>query len=511
MTEADGRALETTGRDAHRAGDYSGALDAYEQAFAAYRLDGDLLAAARSARTVAWFHGWVFGDWAVHRGWITRARRLLERAADHELARAWILLDDAINGNDFETQRRQYQEVIALARASGDSDLECDATASLGMMLVFSGHTDEGMTHLDEALAAICGGGVAELPVLEGCLCGLLTACERTHDLSRADQWLRAAHTVIQRHNLVSVAGYCRSHYAGILIAAGRWDDAEDELTAVLDQLPDGVGVTAGARCRLAALRIRQGRLEDAEALLNGLEAHPDYALAAASLLVARDRPASAIELVERVTTTDLPDYQAAPLLSILVEAHLANDDVEDAQRVTERLVVLSRDQSSTFVTGLAAATQASVATSLGESDEARTRWHEAIRQFQRSGRSVDAALARVRLAGLLAHDRPDAAITETQAAHSILETAGARRAADEAAALLRMLGGTRKTGPKQKSILTRREAEVLELLPHGLTNAEIAARLFISPKTVEHHISRILSKLGLRGRVEAAAYALRR
>jgi DNA-binding CsgD family transcriptional regulator len=379
------------------------------------------------------------------------------------------------------------------------------------MMLVFSGRTEDGMVHLDEALAAICGGDVAELPVLEGCLCGLLTACERTHDLTRADQWLRAAHTVMQRHNLVSVAGYCRAHYAGILIAAGRWDDAEDELTAVLDQLPDGIGVFAGARCRLAVLRVRQGRLEDAEVLLAGLEAHPDHALAAASLLVAQGRSQRAIELLERVTVVDLPDYHAAPLLAVLVEAHLSNNEPDEAAQVTDRLIALSNGQSSVFVAGLAAAAQALVATALGELDEGRTRWRQAISHFQESGRTVDAALARVQLAGLIAEDRPDAAIAELEAAHATFENAGARRAADEATSLLRKLGATPKTGPKQQTTLTRREAEVLELLPHGLTNAEIADRLFISPKTVEHHVSRILNKLGLRSRVEAATYTLRR
>jgi DNA-binding NarL/FixJ family response regulator len=57
---------------------------------------------------------------------------------------------------------------------------------------------------------------------------------------------------------------------------------------------------------------------------------------------------------------------------------------------------------------------------------------------------------------------------------------------------------------------LSRRETDVLRLLADGLSNREIAERLFISPKTAEHHVSRIYSKLGLSTRAEAAAYAAR-
>ena len=58
---------------------------------------------------------------------------------------------------------------------------------------------------------------------------------------------------------------------------------------------------------------------------------------------------------------------------------------------------------------------------------------------------------------------------------------------------------------------LTERELKVLELISDGLTNREIGERLFLSEKTVKHHVSDILSKLGLSRRVEAAGFAIRR
>jgi DNA-binding NarL/FixJ family response regulator len=61
-----------------------------------------------------------------------------------------------------------------------------------------------------------------------------------------------------------------------------------------------------------------------------------------------------------------------------------------------------------------------------------------------------------------------------------------------------------------ERDDLTPRELEVLALVASGLTNAEIAERLVIAPKTAEHHVGNLLAKLGVRSRAEAAAHAVR-
>ena len=58
---------------------------------------------------------------------------------------------------------------------------------------------------------------------------------------------------------------------------------------------------------------------------------------------------------------------------------------------------------------------------------------------------------------------------------------------------------------------LSERELEILDLIADGLTNKEIGERLYLSEKTIKHHVSDILGKLGLGRRVEAAAFAIRR
>ena len=69
---------------------------------------------------------------------------------------------------------------------------------------------------------------------------------------------------------------------------------------------------------------------------------------------------------------------------------------------------------------------------------------------------------------------------------------------------------GIRKSTRSNPALLTDRELDVLQLLNEGIQNKEIAARLFISAKTVDHHISSILFKLDAKSRTKAVQEAIR-
>jgi DNA-binding CsgD family transcriptional regulator len=92
----------------------------------------------------------------------------------------------------------------------------------------------------------------------------------------------------------------------------------------------------------------------------------------------------------------------------------------------------------------------------------------------------------------------------------------GSDVAADRARHILRAAGErvparsrTRRTTREHPAGLTAREVEVLELLAEDLTNAQIARRLFLSPRTVDHHVSSLLTKLGVSSRHEAVTRSL--
>jgi DNA-binding CsgD family transcriptional regulator len=151
------------------------------------------------------------------------------------------------------------------------------------------------------------------------------------------------------------------------------------------------------------------------------------------------------------------------------------------------------------------------VAVAGGDREQARTQFALALETFSRLELPYEVACTELDLAELLAEDDPAAASARASYALRGFQQLGAATGVARTAALLRGLGATPGPGPRDHGLLTRREQEVLDLLGHGLSNPEIAERLFLSPRTVGHHVSSILRKLGLRSRAEAAAYAARK
>jgi DNA-binding NarL/FixJ family response regulator len=487
----------------------------YERAFSAYRRERRVMAAGRAARTAAWITGNVLGDWAVRSGWLGRARTILAEAGENRPEHGWVLIIKAFSEPDAHVREALLREAIAIGRRFGDPDIEFLALAYLGGLLVMTDRVEEGMVLSDEALAAACAGDVTELATVDEIFCGLLWACELVNDVPRADQWMRAAAERMHRSNVV--AAFCRAHYGGILTAAGRWHEAEAELVEAARHFDRGMpGRRAAAIIRLADLRVRQGRLEEAAQLLKGFEQHPDVVATLAALHLARGDTALARDLLERATASsddEVPTVgetsMVGPLLALLVDVHLEQGNLDDAERVAQRLGRIAQAQRGPYLKAAAARAKGQVCIATGKGD-ARACLHEALEGFARAQLPMELARTRLELARALADRSPEVAVAEAKAALVDFERLEAARHADAAGSLLRSLGAPIRIGPKGIGALTKREAEVLGLIGAGLSNAEIGDRLYISRKTVEHHVGNLLSKLGLRNRAEAAAYATR-
>ncbi len=205
---------------------------------------------------------------------------------------------------------------------------------------------------------------------------------------------------------------------------------------------------------------------------------------------------------------------ERALLLDRLIETALARDDRAAAAAHAEALATLGAEADCAPIAARGERGRGAVLLAGGDAAAAVPCLERALAAFTRLELPFEAARTRLLLARALAGADGEAAVAEARAALGAAETLGAERLADQAAALLRSLGvRAARSGPRGArgaAVLTRREQEVLALLAEGLSNRELAERLVVTRKTVEHHVASILAKLDLANRAEAAAYAVR-
>ena len=490
----------------------------WEAAFQGFRDRGELARAARAAMGLAELHVGSLGNVAAGQGWLGRARRLLDRVGpcvEHGWFEIALLACTRPNVDDL---LESADRALEIALEYGDPDLEVRALADSGLALVSQGRMRDGFARLDEALAAITGGQLRDPSVAGVAFCSMLSSCDRSGDLRRAEEWNRLIDELI----LERLGGrprvlhtHCRVAYGSVLLCVGRWQEAEEVMLEALGpnasrSVTHRIDVTA----RLAELRLDQGRIEEAARLV---EPHAEQVVMCtprARIHVSRGEHDLAVAVAGRGLREFVGDAaRRGPLLALTVQAELGRGDPEAADHAGLELAALAENTDSAALHGEAALARGRVALARGDLDTAATNLGEAVRSFDRNERPLRSAVARLELAEALAADgiRADA-IVEARTALGVFTRLGARPTADRTAALLRELGDAARVRPADAAVavgsLTRREGEVLALIREGLTNPEIGERLFISAKTAEHHVGRVLAKLGVRSRSEAAALA---
>ncbi|WP_162453204.1 LuxR C-terminal-related transcriptional regulator [Phytoactinopolyspora mesophila] len=493
------------------AGDYSAAVGYYERAFVAYRALGETrLPALIAGRELSFLHGAVYGNEAVAAGWLARARRLAAESGDCVEA-GWVELAEALASGDPAEMRGHAQAAAAIADRFTDADLRFCALGHEGMALVLAGRVSEGMGKLDEAAAAAAGGEVSDYITVGEIYCHMLVCCELTLDVRRAQQWMALATSFGSLSNAPWVSAICRTHYGGVLTAAGRWDDAERELESSIALYDDSyAALRSSAMVRLADLRVRQGRYDEAARLLAGFEFDSYAACPLARLHLVRGEADVARRILWRRLGNAGEHPRQVPELALLVEVEVRAGRLPDARAIGRRLEQIAARTDMPRVGALSEYAAGIICAAADEPEEALGHLETALPQFAMAGLPLEEARTRLAISQLIAASAPDVAVSEARAALRVFDTLAAAADADATAHHLRSLGEPGRAAPRGEGTLTRREKEVLAHIAEGLTNGEIAQRLYISRRTVEHHVSRIFAKLGVDTRAQAAAYVLR-
>jgi DNA-binding CsgD family transcriptional regulator len=184
-----------------------------------------------------------------------------------------------------------------------------------------------------------------------------------------------------------------------------------------------------------------------------------------------------------------------------LVEAAARAGDLEGATAALGRLAATTGPSETDWGLGIEARSRALVETG----EDAERLYREAIERLGRAGVRVELARARLLYGEWLRREgrRLDAR-DQLRSAHAELEAFGIAPFAQRAARELAATGETaRQRRPETRDELTPRETQIARLARDGLSNPEIAGRLFISPRTVEYHLHKVFAKLAIASRGE--------
>jgi DNA-binding CsgD family transcriptional regulator/tetratricopeptide (TPR) repeat protein len=299
-------------------------------------------------------------------------------------------------------------------------------------------------------------------------------------EFAQAQRYLADGVAYCDEHDITTYAQCLRGEQSSVLERTGRWDEAVALSTELLAKAGRSPINRLGALIRLGAIRARRGEPE--------VWAYLDEAAATA------DQTGEPQQQVPARLARAEAYWLAGTPGPAMREAELADDACAnlDAWHRGAVAVWLARTGSTRPARGEVAEPYRLLLD--GESVRSAVVW-------TRLGCPYEAALA-------LASAPDESALRE---ALGILTGLGAVPAGRIARKRLRALGARSiPTGPRQATRtdpfqLTRREREVLDLIRAKHTNAEIAAKLFISVKTVDHHVSAILAKLGVSTRAAAA------
>jgi DNA-binding CsgD family transcriptional regulator/tetratricopeptide (TPR) repeat protein len=483
--------------------------DAWGRAFHELVRRGDR---SRAARCGFWLAMGLLnrGEAARGEGWLARARRQLEEETAECAALGYLALPAAISqvyGGETAAAFVAAQAAAGVGERCGDPDLVAFARLVQGRALMRMGRVAEGMSLLDEVMVSVLGDEVS--PLLAGDVyCSVIEGCNEVFDLRRAHEWTVAlTRWCDAQPDLVPYRGHCQVHRAEIMLRHGAWPNANDVAADAYDRLtrPPPEPAAGNAAYLLADLCRLRGEYAEAEESYREASRwgrDPQPGLALLRLAQGRTQPA---EAAIRRALAETTDPAARPmLLAAGAEILLATGDVRVARDAVDELTAMAAGTDAPFLDAMAAHWNGAVRGAEGDQPAA----HDALRRAWTLWQRVEAPYEAARVRVLLGHacrasGDEESALMEFEAAGEVFARLGAAPEAAQVAALTRR--------PRSAPFgLTGREVDVLRRVSTGGSNREIAVDLSLSEATVARHVSNILTKLDVRSRSAATAFAHR-
>ena len=503
--------LDCLATAAYLIGQDAAAVDGWTRAFNEYLAAQE---APRAARRAFWIVLALLavGEWPRASGWLSTAQRCLDAGSTDCPERGLLQVLAArrhLKEGNVSAAHEASAHAAELAARFDDVDLKVFAWLSQGLAAARRGDANAAAARFDEVMVTMTMAGAS--PIAMGIVyCAIIEACYEILDLARAREWTRAlTDWCASQPDLVPFRGHCLVYRAETMRLSGSWSEAIEAIADVRtrveqDAAPAARGYPIGSACyELGELHRMRGEFAAAETAYRQAHEHGRSPEPGLALLRLSQRRITVAEAAIRVALDEpRPRFKRAQVLAACVEIMMAAGDLAGARAAVDELTALAATIDAPYLRAVAGHARGAMLLADNDPRAAIGALRRAWTEWQTIEAPYDAARVRLSIALCCRQLGDDqGAGMELEAARAVFRRLGA------APDLARVDGLLARSGAGAQK-LTTRELQVIRLLAAGRSNRTIARELTISERTVDRHVSNILTKLDLSSRAAATAYA---